>query len=267
MNMNTKSRISSILKANTLDVSMVGLQSFNLSELQLDHDLDFLLPTNIRLGHLVEKIVSEFIRLSNNYEVLYENVQIIKDKKTIGEIDFIIEEVQSKQVFHLELAYKFYLYDPNISSEEINNWIGPNRNDSLREKLEKVKTKQFPLLFHDSTKSEFKNINVDEAEQSLCLFVSLFVPYKHKGGFSHMYKNAIQGYYLNLETFRSLDNATKTYHLPSKKHWGMDPSENVVWTNFQGVENLMTTFMKEKQAPLCWQKCKGTYLMFFIIWW
>ena len=51
----------------------------------------------------------------------------------------IIEDINAKQVIHMELAYKFYLFDPNISSESINNWIGPNRNDSLNEKLEKLK--------------------------------------------------------------------------------------------------------------------------------
>jgi hypothetical protein len=65
---------------------------------------------------------------------LYENIQVIEDKKTIGEIDFIIEDKNTKQVIHMELAYKFYLFDPSISSEPINNWIGPNRDDSLQEK-------------------------------------------------------------------------------------------------------------------------------------
>ena len=115
-----------------------GLPSFNLSELQLQPDLDFALPTNIRLGHLAEKIVSELIKLSANYNVLYENIQIIDGKKTIGEIDFIIEELKTKALIHMELAYKFYLFDPTISSEPINNWIGPNRNDSLNEKLDKL---------------------------------------------------------------------------------------------------------------------------------
>jgi hypothetical protein len=59
--------------------------------LHLTTDLEFQLPTNIRLGHLVEKIVAELIA-STNYKVLYENIQVIEDKKTIGEIDFIIEE-------------------------------------------------------------------------------------------------------------------------------------------------------------------------------
>jgi len=130
--MRTKSRIVSILKANSLDYSITGLHAFNLSELSLATDLEFQLPTNIRLGHLAERIVSELIKSSSNYKVLYENIQVIEDKNTIGEIDFIIEEIITKRVIHMELAYKFYLFDPSISSEPINNWIGPNRNDSLK---------------------------------------------------------------------------------------------------------------------------------------
>ena len=265
--MKTKSRIESILKANSLDFSITGLQTFNLSELKLETDLDFQLPNNIRLGHLAEKIVSELIKASTNYKVLYENIQLIEDKKTIGEIDFIIEEIITKQVIHMELAYKFYLFDPSISSEPINNWIGPNRNDSLREKLEKLKRKQFPLLYHKRTKSKFDDIVIDNVRQALCLLVSLFIPYEYKASFSPIYKKAIKGFYLNLETFTSLDNSVKAYHLPSKKEWGMNPSEHEIWTDFKGVEKYINRSIKEKQAPLCWQKYKDSYLAFFIVWW
>ena len=265
--MNTKSRIASILKANSLDLSISGFQTFNLSELNLAKDLEFQLPTNIRLGHLVEKIVSELIKSSTNYKVLYENIQIIENKKTIGEIDFIIEEIVTSQVIHLELAYKFYLFDPSISSKPINNWIGPNRNDSLREKLEKLKRKQFPLLYHKRTKSKFDDIEIDNVYQALCLLVSLFVPYEDKVGFSPIYEKAIKGYYLDLETFTNIDNSAKAYYLPSKKEWGMDPSENEIWSDFNGVEGFINTSIKEKQAPLCWQKYNNSYLAFFIVWW
>jgi hypothetical protein len=265
--MNTKSRIASIIKANSLDAAVTGLQTFHLSDLILQNELEFQLPSNLRLGHLVEKIVSELIKSSVNYKVVYEQFQIIEDQKTIGEIDFIIENKIEKKLIHLELAYKFYLFDPSISSEPIKNWIGPNRNDSLSEKLDKLKCKQFPLLHHSCTASKFKDIDVDTVSQALCLLVSLFIPYEFKTKLSPAYEKAIKGYYLNFETFSSLHNLEKFYYFPSKKEWGMEASENEIWTDYQGIENQINTSMKEKQAPLCWQKYKGSYLSFFIVWW
>ncbi|MFT5266325.1 MAG: hypothetical protein ACI8YQ_005089 [Polaribacter sp.] len=265
--MKTKSRIASILKANNLDFSITDLQAFNLSALNLATGLEFQLPTNLRLGHLAERIVSELIKASTNYNVLYENVQIIEDKKTIGEIDFIIEEINTKALIHMELAYKFYLFDPSISPEPLNNWIGPNRNDSLKEKLEKTKRKQFPLLYHKATKSTFNKIALDEVSQALCLLVSLFIPFEYKTNFNPIYEKAIKGYYLNMETFISFDHSKKSYYIPPKKEWGMEPSENENWTDFNGVEKDIKTSIKEEQAPLCWQKYKDTYLVFFIVWW
>ena len=88
--MNNTSRITSILRASGLDFSITGFQSFNLSKLNLRTDFDFHLPTNLRLGHLAEKIVSSLITSSKNYKVLYENTQLTENKRTIGEIDFIV---------------------------------------------------------------------------------------------------------------------------------------------------------------------------------
>lgn len=109
--MKTKSRIASILKANSLDSTITGLQTFNLSELKLSNNYGFQLPKNIKLGHLVENIVAKLITLSSNYKILYKNIQIFEDKISIGELDFIIEDMVSKQVIHVELAYRFYLFD------------------------------------------------------------------------------------------------------------------------------------------------------------
>jgi hypothetical protein len=265
--METKSRIASILKASSLDFSITGLPAFNLSALNLLTDLDFQLPTNLRLGHLVEKIVSELIKSATNYNVIYENVQIIEAKRTIGEIDFIIENIITKQVLHVELVYKFYLFDPTISSQPINNWIGPNRNDSLREKLEKLKTKQLPLLYHNGAKSMFNKIEIGETAQALCFLVSLFIPYQYKGHLSPIYEKAVKGYYINLETFIGFDHSEKSYYIPLKKEWGMNPAENEKWTDFSGVEKYIVTSIKEKKAPLCWQKHNDSYLAFFIVWW
>jgi len=250
-----------------LGTSVTSLPTFNLSELNLPSDIDFELPTNLRLGHLVEKVVSELIKLSTNYRLLYENIQLVENNKTIGEIDFILKDENTNRLIHLELAYKFYLFDPNISSKPINNWIGPNRNDSLKEKLEKVKSKQFPLLYHPVAVSKFNDLTLEKITQALCLLVSLFIPYDYKTNLDPAYEKAIKGYYLNVDEFISLDHTDKTYYFPTKSEWGIDPSENETWDNFKNIEAKMMTSINQKKALLCWQNDKDAYASFFIVWW
>jgi len=265
--MKSKSRISSILNTKNLDFSVTGLQAFNLSTLDLPPEVDFPLPTNLRLGHLAEAVVSGLIQLSTNYNILYENSQLLEGKNTIGEIDFIIEENKTKQLFHMELAYKFYLYDPTISTNSIYNWIGPNRNDSLKEKLDKVKKKQFPLLYHDSARAKFSEINLDEVSQVLSLLTSLYIPYGYNMNFTLSYEIAIKGYYLSKEQFYSLDHSKRSYYLPPKLEWGIDPSQHEKWSKFDDIKPIIDLSIAEKQASLCWKKFKDSYVEFFIVWW
>lgn len=261
------SRIRSLLSAPSLDASITGWPSFHLSQLNLSGNFDFPLPADLRLGHLAEKMVSILIQSSTNYEVLYEGVQLIENKKTIGEIDFILSNQDTRQLIHLELAYKFYLYDPHISSEEINNWIGPNRNDFLKEKLDKLKNKQFPLLYHRATQACLDPLAIEDISQKLCFLAFLFVPYQYEEPFPAAYQQAIKGYYLNLETFVSLDHPGKSYYLPPKKEWGMDPAEHESWTTFDRLHPRIRKSISDKRAVLCWQKHQDSYSAFFIVWW
>ncbi|MBT8327603.1 MAG: DUF1853 family protein [Bacteroidia bacterium] len=265
--MNTKSRITSIIQTNNLETKVTGIPTFRLTELDLPNDLEFPLPTNVRLGHLTEKVVSHLIRSSSNFDILCENLQIQDGKTTLGEIDFIIENTITNQVMHMELAYKFYLYDPSISSEVLNNWIGPNRNDSLFKKLEKLKRKQFPLLYHRCTKPYFNPLNYDTVSQVLCLLTSLYIPYQFKARLGVEYERAIKGYYINYETFINLKSSTNTFYLPPRKNWGMEASENKTWLNLGSIREEIFTSIKEQQSPLCWMKQDSSYTEFFITWW
>lgn len=265
--MSISPRIAAILSAKSLDLALEDIGCFKLSHLDLPSHLDFVLPTNLRLGHLAEKVVSELIKASSNYRILFENLQIMDEHKTIGELDMIIQEIKTKQLIHLELAYKFYLFDPSISKKKINNWIGPNRKDSLVEKLYKLKTKQFPLLYNDATNTALADIPIGEVSQSLCFLASLYIPYGYQGHFSSIYEDLIKGYYVNFDCLIDLHDSSKSYYMPLKKEWGIDPSTHKNWIGFEHFKTQVLACLKEKQAPLCWQKCGDTYQSFFVVWW
>lgn len=224
-------------------------------------------PTNLRLGHLVERFISCLIRSSDNYTILYENIQIIENKQTIGELDFILIENETKEMIHVEFAYKFYLYDPSISNIAMNNWIGPNRNDSLHKKIQKTKNKQFPLLYHSATRSTLSEIDINRILQKSCLLVSLYIPFNHTESFKPNIKKAICGYYLSIDTFKALDHTGSSYYLPKKTEWGLDPEIRDSWLNVNEFLDLVEVFLLDKKAPLCWVNKSNTYSSFFIVWW
>ena len=265
--MNEKLRIVSILNAPALASSITGVPHFELSELDVDEPLDFHLPSDLRLGHLVERIVSHLIRASTNYEILFENLQIIENERTIGEIDLIISNTLTKQISHVELAYKFYLYDPGISSSEVENWIGANRNDSLSQKLTKTKSLQLPLLYHEAARAKLEEVDVDAISQKLCLMASLFIPYDYPNHFSPEYQKAIQGCYLSLNAFMDLDHEQKQYYIPPKQAWGMAPCEKDNWQDLSKIHGNIHSSIREKRAIMCWQRHQDTYSSFFIVWW
>ncbi|PTX59708.1 hypothetical protein C8N46_10818 [Kordia periserrulae] len=265
--MNLTSRITSVVNATPLDTVITGISTFFLSELKYKQLPEITLPVNRRLGHLIEKVVSELINASENYQLLHENVQIVQNKQTIGELDFIIQHTETKEIIHLELAYKFYLYDASISDDVSKNWIGPNRRDALHEKIAKLQQKQLPLLYHEATKTALPYLKLDSIIQKVCVLSYLYLPYTQKIALDADYQKAVAGYYMNFETFQRLDNPAKAYHIPSKKAWGIHPASNENWSSFEDVKEKIKHNLTEKRALLCWQKHKDTFETFFIVWW
>ncbi|PWH86376.1 DUF1853 family protein [Brumimicrobium oceani] len=98
---------------------------------------------NRRLGFYAEALLSYFFQTFNEIELLLQNFQINIHKKTIGEIDFIIE--YKGKVIHLECSVKYYmlknLKDFNVGS----SWVGPRLRDNLELKLGKIVKNQIPM--------------------------------------------------------------------------------------------------------------------------
>jgi len=167
----------------------------------------------------------------------------------------------------MELAYKFYLYDTLISTHPIQNWIGPNRNDSLHLKLKKLEEKQFPLLQHKASQRHLGGLASSEISQKLCFMASLFLPYQRKVELEPSYQKAVKGYYLSYSDFQSLNHSASTFYLPPKKEWGIDPSENQNWTAYEEIRKNVNERVKENRSRMIWQKKGDNYKSFFVVWW
>jgi len=228
---------------------------------------------NLRLGKLAEQFVFEVLKDTPNTELLIENIQIKKEKISIGEIDCILK--QMSVFIHLEIVYKFYLYDENQEGTELHKWIGPNRNDDLIKKLTKLKNKQFPLLYKEETYKTIQNLSsvcskalhCDDFIQKVLFKAQLFVP-KHllNKVFSDLNKDCVKGFYIPVSNIKEL--AVNLFYIPEKRDWLTDPYDNVEWMQFSNFTTEVEFSMNEKRSPLCWLKSpNGAMEKFFIVWW
>lgn len=220
-----------------------------------------------RLGKLVEQFLSAKLNQSSYFSEIIENIQIQKDKRTIGELDFILKH--EKRTIHLEAIYKFYLYDPLVGNTELDNWIGPNRKDSLNYKLEKLVSKQLPRLYLAETVTTLEQlqINVKEIEQKVHFQAQLFTPYNHNIiKFKLLNKKCVSGFYININNLDELRN--NEFHIPAKLDWLCEPLKNRPYVDLDNFKKQLNELILEKRSPLCWMKTKNNiYKKIFVVWW
>jgi len=221
----------------------------------------------LRLGKLVEQFVFYQISENENIEILIENLQIQDDKLTIGELDCIL--LDNGKPTHLEIIYKFYLYDATVGNEEIEHWIGPNRRDSFDLKYNKLIHKQLPLLYHEKTKEVLKeyNLDVNDIEQKVYFKAQLFTHLKERNTVFPLINNeCIEGFYIHereLEEFKA-----DKFFIPTKLNWLVKPHAHVDWLNFEDFKGRLHTFLQKENSPLCWLKqTNGELHKFFVVWW
>lgn len=246
--------------------SVFGLQQFKTSSTKtVSYTID--IPQKLRLGKLVERFVSFNLQQQSSINIISENIQIQQEKITLGELDCIL--TQNNNSIHLEIIYKFYLYDSSVGTKEIEHFIGPNRKDSLVEKLTKLKEKQLPLLYSKQCKEYLKSINIDisKIEQQVYFKAQLFVPLKDKSlVLSTLNSDCIAGFYINQNEISQFSNCK--FHIPNKHNWLVKPHTNIKWLNFNIFTKLASDFLENNKSPLCWMKLtNGEIIKIFITWW
>ena len=219
------------------------------------------------LGKVVEQFVFNQFSLESAIEILTKNLQIQNNKITIGEIDCVIRHLS--QVYHVEIVYKFYLYDPSIKGDETEKWIGPNRNDSFYKKVKKLKEKQLPLLHTPITLKKLNslNINTSSIKQRVYFKAQLFLPLNFKlDNVNSINKECIQGFYINLKELNQLKDCK--FFIPIKPDWLCIPRSDVNWLKYDVAKKKLQQLLTHPKSTLCWIKSKnGVIKKCFVVWW
>lgn len=228
------------------------------------------LPPKLILGKRMEYFFFLYLEYFSEEKVLAHSRQIISEKITLGELDFLLKNKTTGEISHVELVYKFYLYDPKIEREE-ERWIGPNRNDSLLKKCNKLKNKQFPLLFRAETEPLLRELNLlgKKIQQKICFKANLFVPLPLLGKTIPCVNNScLKGFWIPVSAFTASAFGGFEFFSPQKSDWPIAPENGTIWYSFREMEQQLLTPLTHKTSRLVWMKQnENRYSRFFVVWW
>lgn len=250
-------------------------QNFNFLDEEITAS-NFQFPENSIIGMQAEACFEAYLNHSKHYKLLASNLQIHTAtssgtglaRETLGELDYIVQNLKTNEIVHIELACKFYLYDNNIKTSEESKWIGPNRKDCLYDKLEKIKSKQFPLITKTETIEKLKSFSIDcPTSQQLCLKAFLFLP---KGMniklIPNNYKQCITGYWINQSDLIKEDSDA-LYAIPNKKQWLLPETDIQDWLSFSEAKLEINKLLQNKKSHLIYKKTHYNLERFFVVWW
>ncbi|MGB3775258.1 MAG: DUF1853 family protein [Leeuwenhoekiella sp.] len=262
-------RTAEIFKEHTAGMDFFVLDKDWAEEKPLTSTFD--IPDNIRLGQRMEYFMEEALN-ATQYKVIEKNLQIIHKKKTLGEIDFIVQNKVDQSIFQLEMVYKFYLFDPEVEGCWSEKWIGANRSDSLFLKLRKLKKKQLPLLHSLETKPYLTKIHLKSVHlgQKVSFKGQLFLPFnQEKIAIQNIDSKSIVGFWLRINEIDALYHSEAKILIPDKNDWVAVPSlKNSKWESFDTQRSRLQHISDINEGTLFWYMEKDLSLSrYFLVCW
>ncbi len=247
---------------------MDGVFPFVIENDRISSYYDESMSDALMLGKRAERFLSHYLRHHPNYNMLAENVQIIDQKETIGEFDFILNEANHGDI-HLELACKFYLFDPNAASAE-EMWCGPNKSDFFDLKVKKLKEHQFPMLRDARASPVLRQLDVDPSacKQAVLFQNFCFLPEGLSTDPNGVSDTNKAGIWLRQSAFESLTAGRELFFVPKKTNWLIDPIYNREWHTLESIKEVVNEQLSKKNSPMIWVlHPDGSTERWFVVWW
>ncbi len=190
------------------------------------------------LGRYAERLLSIWFKHSPHFDLLKFNHQIVIDKLTVGEIDFLLKEVDSKRAIQLEFALKYFLA---FGAHDQRQFIGPKGKDSLESKSRKLIDQQMQLSLNHSEMLEESLRSLDFRPQ-IMLKGELFYPLDQKQSQNHWL------HYKDLKKLSIWDKNSEFLILTYRRDW-IFPFDKDLWQNNIGSSECIDQLAK-KNADL-----------------
>ncbi|WP_035336677.1 DUF1853 family protein [Dokdonia sp. PRO95] len=251
--------------------SQFGLTQFEMPTIDLSNFVSQPIAARLRLGHQIEHIFKQLLDHSERYTILAHNIQIKKDKITLGELDFIVSDRFRESIkIHIELTYKFYLIDPTIEVPT-HRLIGPNRKDMFYAKMEKTRDQQLPLIFTPEGRTTLSTlgINPETLEQQTYFLAQLFKPYAQQSpSIEPLNKDCIVGYWIRLDDFNKSHFKELSFYITLKSEWLHEPHLERPFEKHEIALDQINEKHRDRRAPMIWvRKTDGILEKCFVVWW
>lgn len=96
-----------------------------------------------RLGHYFEALMTFWLRTTPSHELLLSQFPLRNQHRTLGEIDYLVRDLNTGKIIHIEVAVKFYLGKGELNN--MANWHGPGLQDRLDKKFNHLSNHQTQL--------------------------------------------------------------------------------------------------------------------------
>ncbi|MFT6166633.1 MAG: hypothetical protein ACJAV5_000627 [Vicingaceae bacterium] len=192
----------------------------------------------LRLGKYAEELLYFYFQNSGKYSLLGYNLQLIDDKLTVGEIDYLLQENESQDRIHLELAIKFFL-KINIDGEY--QWIGPSTKDNLSKKQNKLLNHQLRLVasYNRLLPVEFQE---KEFTPQLLLKGAEFIHFQE---YMECIDPLINAWWLHREALENVQKEDQLYSIiPNRKDWIFPFNKRLERMNFQQLKFEISDYLE-----------------------
>lgn len=206
-----------------------------------------------KLGHLYEDVLARLLQFSPHYDLLAQNVQIQKDiHTTLGELDFLIRDLASGQLIHLELATKFYLALDTPAGLAL---PGPDARDNYFKKIARLREHQLqlPARYHEHLPEPYRNEAI--ITQQLidgCLFDHIDSPEPAKPEFLN--PNCRRGKWLHQHEILNHFEESDQFQVIPKSLWPVPlcllrPLVFECWSHNQQLDRCVMVRYQDDPAP------------------